>query len=112
MDKHLKDCLSILNDQTQKAVSDGRINGQPFVAYADQAAHIFAGFETVIQIIEVNRLMESDTAEGGDAAKSLTPYESGALLSMMRAMSNVMLNEAERLAGWATSQEKQGRAKA
>lgn len=108
MDKHLKDCLPVFNKQAHQAVHDGLVTGRPFVEYANDAAHLFAGFQVVMEILEVNNLMESNT-DSEDAAKALSKYESGALIAMIRAMSGTMVREADRLAAWTAKQAKPGR---
>lgn len=102
MDKHLKECLSRLDSNVQSAVDRGRVNGRPFVELANHTGAVFCGFEVLLEIIQTDRMKES---HGDDDV--LNQYESGALLSMMRATCNVMAGRVEELADWADERMKE-----
>lgn len=100
MDKSLQECSRTINSEIETAVRNGRINGGPFAEYTDNAATIFRGFSVLIDLIQVGELAR-DSDDDAEVEKALTPYEAGALISMMRATSDVMSRRAEELGEWA-----------
>jgi len=98
MDESLKDCLDRVEKDVISAVCNGRISGRPFAEYANHAGVIFMGFDVLIQLLQVNRLMRDD--DPGDE-NVLSDYEADAILSMMREVSSVMSHRVEDMASWA-----------
>jgi len=98
MDKHLHTCLDVISQPIERAVADHRLSGAPFVRFANDAAMIFAGFETIAELLEIDLLREGTDGEEG---RMMTGRQKGALLGMINATSRVMSCEVGNIVAWA-----------
>lgn len=96
MSKRLKELLPILSDDVLRATSLGGLNGFQFAKFTNQAGAIFCGFNVLVELLQVNQLKKNEGADD-----TLTEFESDAILSMMREISQVMYDNTEEISEWA-----------
>lgn len=83
-----------------------RLSGSPFVSFTNDAAMIFAGFETIAELLEIDLLREGTD---GEEDRMMTARQKGALLGMINATSRVMSCKVGDIVAWADRRlEEQG----
>lgn len=98
MDKHLLNCLDLVDDATMKAVTDRKLSGGPFASQANEAHALFAGFRVIAEILEVDLLRGGIDCE---EHRRLTDGQKGALFSLIRTASWLMERQGCEIVEWA-----------
>ena len=102
MNKELLKYLDTVNEDIQREVSAGRINGEPFARYANDAAAIFKGINVVMEMLQVDSIIDDDDG----LENILNDYERGALESFVRVVAITMGERADKLMEWAKDRMK------
>lgn len=105
MDKHLLDCLELLNGKAINAVMNRELSGLPFAAYTNDAHALFSGFRAIAELLHVDLMRQDDDDEED---RRLRNYQIGALLGLIRAASSVMVQQGYELTEWIDEQSAKG----
>lgn len=103
MNETLKECLKRFDGKIESAVYDGKVNGRPFVGFADDAHKIACGVKLIIEMHQINEMI----LDGGDEPP-LNVHEMDTLLTLCTASLSVLVERAEDLRGWADQRMKDG----
>lgn len=109
MNKDVKDLLNEVPSAVHQASIGGEISFYGFTQFADRAYHLLRGLSTMATILEMNKLM-TDDEEQQDNPLRLNDYHTGALLSMIRSVSDMAANQVTETVNHAKRQLEQPRA--
>ena len=88
-------CLDPIHRDIEGAVMHGKIPAAPFVGYTNNAANIFAGFETIAELLQIDLMLE-DSDDVQD--RLMNRRQKDALLALIRATSQLMSSQAHDIA--------------